>query len=63
MALDKARLIAWLTDRAAVQAPIVHAVYAGLADRIRRGEFDEGGGDGGTRSDAESEHAHVGEGQ
>jgi hypothetical protein len=41
MGLDKAALVAWLTERAASRTPIVGAIYTGLAERINRGDFDE----------------------
>lgn len=48
MALDKHRLLAWLTERAQTKAPLVGAIYSGLADRVKRGEFEvrEEGNDG-----------------
>ena len=40
--LDDRALLRWLDERASVtRSPLVGAVYAGLADRIRRGDFDE----------------------
>lgn len=42
MALSAPALIAFLQQRAnATRSPLVQAVYTGLVDRIRRGDFDE----------------------
>ena len=38
MTLDRDALLAWLDQRAL--GPVATAVYHGLAQRIRRGEFD-----------------------
>lgn len=39
--LDKDKLLAWIEDHAELHTkPLVAAIYAGLADRIRRGDFD-----------------------
>lgn|GEM_PF-2125729 len=39
--IDTAALLAWLTARARdTRSPLVGAVYAGLVERIRRGDFD-----------------------
>lgn len=44
---DNAKLVAWLRERATEQrgnstdSLVVAAVYAGLADRVERGDFDE----------------------
>lgn len=38
--IDRERLISWLHDRANARSALVGAVYAGLADRIERGDFD-----------------------
>jgi len=38
--IDAESLTAWLTDRAKSNTPLVGAIYQGLIDRIRRGEFD-----------------------
>jgi hypothetical protein len=39
--LDKDELLAWLEDRTGMdRKPLVAAIYAGLAERIRRGDFD-----------------------
>ena len=41
MAIDKDKLIAWIEAHAGMRrVPLVGAIYAGLADRIRRGDFD-----------------------
>lgn len=40
-AVNKETLIAWLTERSAARSPLVASVYQGLADRVRRGDFDE----------------------
>lgn len=40
MSLDTNRLVAWLTGKAD-RGDVVGAVYQGIADRIRRGDFDE----------------------
>lgn len=40
--IDKPKLLAWLDSRAEKPSkPLVQAVYAGLAERVRRGEFDD----------------------
>jgi len=36
--IDTDRLLAWLDDRAG--GLVAQSVYAGLAERIRRGDFD-----------------------
>lgn len=41
MGVDKGALLAWLSKRATSSEPLIVAVYQGLADRIRRGDFDE----------------------
>lgn len=41
MAVDKERLLAWLDERAYGVGFVPSVVYLGLADRIRRGDFDE----------------------
>jgi hypothetical protein len=41
MTVDKARLLAWLTGKTTARSALVASVYQGLADRIRRGDFDE----------------------
>ncbi|HEY8588191.1 MAG TPA: hypothetical protein VIL55_01435 [Naasia sp.] len=41
MGVDKAQLVAWLLERAKARNVLLAAVYAGLADRVRRGDFDE----------------------
>lgn len=41
--MDKARLLAWLLERAKTEQPIAGAIYEGLAARVRRGDFDEEG--------------------
>lgn len=38
--IDKKRLIEWLSARSGARSPLVAAVYAGLVERIERGEFD-----------------------
>jgi hypothetical protein len=38
--LDRDRLLAWLDERSASVGRVPTAVYLGLADRIRRGDFD-----------------------
>lgn len=39
--LDTPALLRWLDDRArTTRSPLVVAVYRGLIDRIRRGDFD-----------------------
>lgn len=42
--LDKTKLLAWLKDRVnertSIQGLVITAVYLGLAERIRRGDFD-----------------------
>jgi hypothetical protein len=44
--LDTSALLRWLDERAATtRSPLVGAVYRGLADRIRRGDFDRPRGD------------------
>lgn len=45
--IDRARLLAWLVEKAKARDVVVGAVYQGLADRVRRGEFDEREEDGG----------------
>ncbi|GAA1769763.1 hypothetical protein [Agromyces humatus] len=39
--LDRAAILAWLDERAVSVGFVPTAVYLGLADRIRRGDFDE----------------------
>jgi len=42
MGIDKKKLLTWLDARAEPdRVPLVGAIYAGLAERLRRGEFDE----------------------
>lgn len=38
--LNRDKLLAWLTAKAQHRTPLIGAIYAGLADRVRRGEFD-----------------------
>lgn len=38
--IDTDRLLAHLRARADRTDPIIHAIYTGLADRVRRGDFD-----------------------
>lgn len=46
MSIDKTRLVGWIQDHAEAHTmPLVAAIYAGLAERIERGDFDEEGGD------------------
>ena len=41
MPLDKDKLLAWIEDHAERHPlPLVGAIYAGLAERISRGDFD-----------------------
>lgn len=40
MLLDKDKLLIWLDHKSAHSNVVVHAVYRGLAERIRHGEFD-----------------------
>lgn len=42
MALDRDKLLAWLDRRAKSTGLVAGAVYAGLAERIRRGDYDDG---------------------
>lgn len=39
--IDEAKLLAWLTERTTARSPLVASVYQGLADRVRRGDFEE----------------------
>lgn len=39
-ALDRAALLSWLRTRSMVGKPLVQAVYAGLGERVERGDFD-----------------------
>lgn len=41
MGVDMGALLAWIDKRAKHSEPLIVAVYQGLADRIRRGDFDE----------------------
>jgi len=42
MGIDRTKLLAWLDARAEPdRKPLVGAIYAGLAERLRRGEFDD----------------------
>lgn len=41
MGVDKTRLLGFLTERGKHSEPLIVAVYQGLADRVRRGDFDE----------------------
>ena len=45
MAVDKAVLLAFLQERAKSNEPLIVAVYHGLAERVRRGDFDDGRAD------------------
>lgn len=39
--IDKARLLVWLEARTGMdRKPLVAAIYAGLVERINRGDFD-----------------------
>ena len=39
--INAATLIAWLRDRSNAKSPVVGAIYAGLAARIERGDFNQ----------------------
>jgi hypothetical protein len=42
MSIDKVQLLAWIDEHAEAHTmPLVSALYAGMAERIRRGDFDE----------------------
>jgi len=42
MSINKVQLLAWIDEHAETHTvPLVSAIYAGLAERIRRGDFDE----------------------
>lgn len=41
MAIDRDKLIAWLSARGNSENVVVFAIYSGLIARIRRGDFDE----------------------
>jgi hypothetical protein len=38
--IDQDALLAHLRQRADHADPVIHAIYAGLAERIRRGDFE-----------------------
>lgn len=38
--IDKERLLVWLRARAQSASPLVGGIYAGLIERVSRGEFD-----------------------
>jgi hypothetical protein len=41
LVIDKEALLAWLEPRTGTdRKPLVAAIYAGLRDRIQRGDFD-----------------------
>jgi hypothetical protein len=39
--IDKSALLAYLLERGKSRSALVSAIYIGMADRVRRGEFDE----------------------
>ena len=39
--IDTASLLAFLDSRAETRSPLVRAIYEALAQRIRRGDFDQ----------------------
>jgi hypothetical protein len=39
--IDAKRLLAWLDTKAVGRSVVVHSIYKGLAERIRRGDFDK----------------------
>lgn len=43
MAIDKAKLLDWLRERAdsKTESVVQQAIYIGLAERIERGDFDD----------------------
>jgi len=42
MGIDRIKLLAWLYARATPdRVPLVGSIYAGLAERLRRGDFDD----------------------
>jgi hypothetical protein len=38
--IDRSALLTWLRTHATHHIPVIGAVYAGLADRVTRGDFD-----------------------
>ena len=38
--IDTTKLLAHLRAKADHRDPVIHAIYTGLADRVRRGDFD-----------------------
>ncbi len=49
MPVDEGRLLTFLDGRRQAATPLVGAVYDGLADRVRRGEFALEETEGGAR--------------
>ena len=41
MTLDRTALLVWLDSHDRDASPLVGAIYEGLTQRIRRGDFDE----------------------
>ena len=41
MTIDRDALLAYLDQRADIRSPVVGAIFEALAQRIRRGDFDE----------------------